>query len=431
MKRISVKLTLLIFTIIALSSFISFIMSAIFGYNFKREIRINQMAMKATVEKMIDDYDLSPQDVDNIFTYTVFILTHDKDPDQLGIQEPITKIIDQEGYYYNQGKWHNLPSTVFRVKDYYFKISFDNEASLLKTISSRVGFTALSHVFFGTLLTILIVGKMVKPITKLSQATKEVAKGNFDVYVESRGQDEIKLLTDNFNKMSYELKQIEVLRKDFITNFSHEFKTPLASIQGFAKLLSQDTLTQEEQREYAEIIVEETDRMSHLASNILKLTKLENQDQLTDTSLFSLDEQIRHSILLFEQEWSEKKLNLRVDLDKIMIQGDQALLSQVWVNLMENAVKFSGPGQTIYVFSKLKDDRVEIHLLDEGIGMTSRTQKRIFEKFYQGDVNHSGAGNGLGLSIVKKIVSLHQGDIQVVSQVNQGTEFIISLPHRG
>lgn len=428
MKRISVKLALLIILIISLSSILSIMISAFFGFNFKKEIMDNQFAMRDAAIILMDEHDLSIDEIETVLTNTVFLMTVEENLNALEPTKVAENALQKEGTYYCSGTWNELPYTLFESGGYYFKISFDGHATLMKTVISRMGFTALSYIVVGILLTLLIVRKMVKPLLNLTEATKEVAKGNFDIQVKSKGRDEITVLTENFNQMTRELQNIEVLRKDFISNFSHEFKTPLASIQGFAKLLGQDTISPEDQKEYAAIIVEETQRLSHLSSNILKLSKLENQEIITRHTPFSLDEQMRHSILLLEREWSEKKLILNLEFEDVQINSDEALLSQVWINLLENAIKFSSDHQQLSVSIKKYNHTAEVIISDQGLGMNEETKRRIFEKFYQGDVQHSEVGNGLGLALVKRIIDLHQGEITVTSELNKGTSFKINLP---
>lgn len=428
MKRISVKLGFLIILIIFISSIVSVIVSTIFGYNFKREIKDNQYAMSNAASLLLEDHRLTIDQVHDVLQNTVFLLTQIDTLEEVKLSPNAKSHLLKDGIYHFDGTIHQLPYTLFIANDQYFLISFDGHASLVKTIASRIGLTALSYVVVGIILTVLVVKKMVAPLIKLTEATKEVAKGNFKVQVKSKGKDEIRMLTDHFNTMARELEHIEVLRKDFISNFSHEFKTPLASIQGFAKLLGQETITTEEQQEYAAIIVEETQRLSHLASNILKLTKLENQEIIARTTSFSLDEQMRHSILLLEREWSDKALELDLSLDQVTIEGDEALLSLVWINLLENAIKFSSKHQTLRVTLKKDKRGAEVTIQDQGIGMAVETQKRVFEKFYQGDLQHAEKGNGLGLSLVKRVVDLHKGQIILESKPGHGSSFKINLP---
>ena len=428
MKRISSKLALLIIAIIFISSSLSMVISTIFGYNFKGEIQSNQEAMKNSVVSLYKDHNLSMEEIIQVLKNNVFFITLEDNLSSYDLSVEEIASINQGQSHYHSGKHSHLPYTLFKIDDQYIKIGFDHNTTLFHTLASRFGLTFFAYLVVGTLLTVLAVKKMVKPLTKLTEATKEVAKGNFEIQVKNKGKDEIRLLTDHFNQMTRELKSIEMLRKDFITNFSHEFKTPLASIQGFAKLMAQSNLSIEDQQEYAHIIVEETERLSHLSSNILKLSKLENQEIVTRYSEFSLDEELRHCLLVLENKWTDKNLNLELDLEPVFIKGDASLLSQVWMNLFDNAIKFSNKNQTLKVQIIDQSDYVEIHIKDEGIGMSEEVIKRIYEKFYQGDPNHSAIGNGLGLALVKRIVELHQGSIGVESQMGRGSSFIIRLP---
>jgi signal transduction histidine kinase len=228
--------------------------------------------------------------------------------------------------------------------------------------------------------------------------------------------------------MTKELKGIEYLRKDFISSVSHEFKTPIASIQGFAKLLQNNDLTEEERQEYTQIIIEETTRMSKLSSNILNLSRLENQGMIENKTIFSLDEQIRKSILLLELEWCEKNIDFDIELDPVQFIGDEELLQQVWINLLSNAIKFSNENGKIVVRLYQVESMVKVKIIDTGIGMDEEVQKRIFEKFYKADTAHSFEGNGLGLSLVKRIIDLCNGKIYLKSNPGKGTTFTVELP---
>jgi signal transduction histidine kinase len=228
--------------------------------------------------------------------------------------------------------------------------------------------------------------------------------------------------------MTTELGNMEYLRKDFISSVSHEFKTPIASIQGFAEMLQDKGLSEEQFQSYTNIIIEETKRLSHLSSNMLRLSKLDHQLIPVSTKPFSLDEQIRKTIVLLEEKWSKKNLELDIDLDEIAYTGDEALIQQIWLNLFENAIKFSTESGTIYIQAKKILNNVVVEIKDQGIGITKIDQARIFEKFFQGDKSHSKEGSGLGLAIVKKIVEIYDGEINFTSEIGHGTSFIVRLP---
>lgn len=280
----------------------------------------------------------------------------------------------------------------------------------------------------GTVLILIAVRGIVKPIRHLSHASKEVAKGNFDVKVEVTSDDEVGQLTADFNLMTKELKNIDVLRKDFVSNVSHEFKTPITSIKGFAKLINDGSLTEDQRKEYSEIIVSESDRLSLLSSNLLRLSELDSRLIREQASYFSLDEQLRKTILLLEIQWTKKEIDFDINLEKVMLWSDEALLQEVWLNLIQNAIKFSHPGGLITVTSSLKDHAAVINITDRGIGIDDLDKPHIFERFYKVDRSRSKEGNGLGLVIVKRIVKLLNGTISFESELGKGTSFAVELP---
>lgn len=283
---------------------------------------------------------------------------------------------------------------------------------------------------FGTLLAGFFGRYYLRPLKRLSAATKEVKKGNFKVQVSQIGPkgSEMGQLIDNFNDMVCELDGIELFRKDFINNFSHEFKTPIVSIRGFAKELELGDLDPERRREYAHIIAEEADRLSKLAINVLELSKLENQQIVTDKTYFFLDEQLRQSILLHESEWTAKDITIDLDLGEFKYYGNEELLSHIWNNLIGNAIKFTPPRGTVRVTVASTDTSVVVRISDTGIGMTEDVQAHIFEKFYQGDHSHHNKGHGIGLTMAQRATILAGGSISVESTPGNGSTFTVTLP---
>lgn len=232
----------------------------------------------------------------------------------------------------------------------------------------------------------------------------------------------------SFNKAAEELGGTEILRKDFINNFSHEFKTPIVSISGFADLLLEEQLPPEDQKEYLTIIRDESRRLADLATNILTLNRVESQTILTDKAAFPLDEQLRQSVLVTQQKWRQKELDFDADLAPAEYTGSEGLLKEVWLNLLDNAAKFSPEGGTVAVNLRKEKSALMISVTDQGEGMRADTQAHIFEQFYQGDTSHTTQGNGLGLAMVKKVLELHGGSIQVNSALGQGSCFTVTLP---
>jgi signal transduction histidine kinase len=267
-----------------------------------------------------------------------------------------------------------------------------------------------------------------KSIKHISDAAKEVAKGNFDMQIQYKSNDEIGVLAENFNLMTKELKGIEYLRKDFMSNVSHEFKTPIASIQGFVEIIKDKNISQERFEEYTDIILEETKRLNNLSSNILRLSKLDNQLIQNKKTTFFLDEQLRKTILLFEEQWSKKNLELNINMEKVNYEGDEELVQQIWINVIGNAVKFSHDDGILDISLKLQDNSVVVKIRDEGIGISEVSKPRVFERFYQGDVSRSKQGSGLGLAIVKRIIEICNGTISFESKEGMGTCFTVTLP---
>lgn len=280
----------------------------------------------------------------------------------------------------------------------------------------------------GSTLLYFVIKKISDPIIRISNATKEVAKGDFSIKINYKSDDEIGVLAQNFNLMTTELSNMEYLRKDFISSVSHELKTPIASIQGFAEMLQHRNLAEADFHVYTNIIIEESKRLSHLSSNMLRLSKLDHQVIPENTKQFSIDEQIRRTILLLEDKWTSKKLEFDINLEKINYIGDETLIQQIWLNLIVNAIKFSYESGTIYIEAKKIQDKIVISIKDEGIGISQADKARIFEKFFQADKSHSKEGSGLGLAIVKKIVEIYTGEIDVKSDVGYGTNFTVTLP---
>ena len=281
----------------------------------------------------------------------------------------------------------------------------------------------------GTGISLFVSRFFLKPVDTLIESVGKIAKGDFSVRMTNKNNVfEITELINSVNNMAEELGRTEMFRNDFINNFSHEFKTPIVSIKGFAKQLQKDNISEEQKKEYIDIIVNESDRLASMSSNILLLTKFENQQIVTDKTKFYLDEQIRKCILLLEKQWSRKNINLNLDLKEILYYSNEEMMSHIWLNILGNAVKFTPDGGTIAVKCYQDLNSVSVIVSDNGIGMDDKTQKHIFDKFYQGDSSHKSSGNGLGLALARRVVILCGGKISVKSQKGKGTTFIVRLP---
>lgn len=285
-------------------------------------------------------------------------------------------------------------------------------------------------VVVGTCISAVIGKRILAPLVKYSDALMEVGKGNFNIRLsdDKHRIEELKMMSQNFNIMVKELNNIETFRSDFIANVSHEFKTPLASIEGYTMLLQDSTLTEKEKNEYIKKILNNTKRLANLVYTILQISKLENQGIIAEKKKFKLDEDIRQTLLYLEPKWSDKNIDLDIDLAETTFYGNEDLLGQVWINLLDNAIKFTPKNGTIACKLKQSDSWITVTITDNGVGMTEDVQKHIFDKFYQGDKSHSSQGNGLGLALVKRIIDLCGGTIEVQSDIGKGSTFTVKLP---
>lgn len=292
---------------------------------------------------------------------------------------------------------------------------------------------ALWSLFLGSIFSFLLMRFFLKPVNRIINAMNSLASGHFGTRLNLphflKKHPAVAEISESFNHMAQELENTEMLRADFINNFSHEFKTPIVSIAGFADLILEEKLSEEEKLEYIRIISEEAHRLSNMATNVLSLTRVENQTILTDKCTFNLSEQIRNCLLLLESSWDEKALELHADFPEVEYTGNPELLKQVWVNLIDNAVKFADRCGTIQVSISRTEKATRVTIADTGTDIPEESLSRIFQKFYQVDKSHATQGNGIGLSVAKAIVELHGGKISV-SSGNGETIFSVELPNK-
>ena len=281
-------------------------------------------------------------------------------------------------------------------------------------------------IVFGIALSFAYSAIIIKVSRPYLEALQKVAEGDFSVRIEDSPVFANLNLAKNFNYMVSQLDSVETLRENFVSDFSHEFKTPIVSIAGFAKLLKDPTLTAEQRNEYLDVIIDESNRLVELSESVLMLNRLESQEITKEE--YQLDEQMRQCVLMFQPQCEAKGIELTVDLqDHVLVSSNYKLMSQVVVNLLSNAVKFTDNGGKISVTCKTKGLNVLITVSDTGCGMDDETKSNIFNKFFQGDTSHTTPGNGLGLSIVKKIVELLDGQIFVESKLGEGSTFTITM----
>ncbi|MDO4566124.1 MAG: HAMP domain-containing sensor histidine kinase [Oscillospiraceae bacterium] len=301
-----------------------------------------------------------------------------------------------------------------------FNISFELPPSLSIFIMSLI---------IGSIFTFLLKRWFIKPITVLSRAMQQVSEGDFKVSLETKSViNEIKDIYANFNLMARELDATEILQTDFVSNVSHEFKTPINAIEGYATLLQGGADSPEQQQTYIDKILINTRRLSELVGSILLLSKIDNQAIAAKPAVFRLDEQVRQAIMLLEPRWAERETEFEVELEELYYTGNEGLLLHVWSNLIANAIKFGPVGGRVKIRLEKKGCGAAFSVEDEGPGVSEEAKKHIFDKFYQADSSHKEEGNGLGLSLTKRILDCCGGEIRLEDAEGCGARFTVFLP---
>lgn len=414
----------------------------------KLEMRLGQDMVKMG-EDFIDLYGAEDSDKaarflsNSSFIHFSFIIIDDQHKEKVlgqpGPPIPITpKEVDQvlDGKRYsnlNEEKGDRPQPNVVGLP---FKENGRSYALFIQSHPQRQ-FSVIQDVQNIQLITILLVGIVlfayvstiiIKPIKRLSTAMKVVGQGEYNVQVEHAANDEIGLLTKNFNQMTKELNKIETMRQEFIASVSHEIQSPLTSIRGFSAALKDDIVSEDKKIQYLTIIEKESTRLSQLSSNLLKLASLDSEHQTLMLQQYRLDEQIRHVVMALEPQWIKKNIEIDLDLSNVQIEADKDLLEQVWLNLVTNAVKYTSEHGFVKISIHQKNEEIDVEIKDNGIGIAEEDQKYIFESFYKVDKSRTLKGSGLGLAITKKIVRLHEGAIRVESKKEQGSIFTVTLP---
>lgn len=303
------------------------------------------------------------------------------------------------------------------------------EVEYLKNPSSVIFVVGVLCLILSSVAAFHVMRTVFTPLEQISKAAGKVAEGDFSVQLSYDGDlEELESTIENFNRMVRELNSVEIMRNDFIADVSHEFKTPLSAISGYATFLQDPELSEEEKKEYIKKIFFNIEKLNDLTANILHLSKLEHQQFMEEPASYRLDEQIREAIVFLESKWSKKKIEFELELPQILYCGYRTLLFQVWTNMIGNAIKYTEAGGNIAVYLKQQGDGVQVIISDNGMGMTEETQKHIFDKFYQGDTARRSEGNGLGLALCKEIIKRCNGEIHVESTPGVVSVFIVTLP---
>lgn len=320
----------------------------------------------------------------------------------------------------------------FKIDNQTYVITVQKDFSATKDIFMK-SYTSAAIIFMmtGSIVFLIVADIIVKPISRLTKVTDELAKGNYKVRVNYEGKDEISSLYASFNQMAVRLAKQETIRQQFISDVSHEFQTPLTAISGFATILKNENLTDEQRQKYADIILFNSNRLSHLSKNMLQLTLLDGEDTSLDKSEFPLIEQLNRVIEMEDNAALSKDIEIEFIHPKkeFIIEADESRMEQVWINLLSNAIKYTNEHGVVTVKVRRTATELQVRFEDTGVGMSQDAISHIFERFYRQDKSRTIEGNGLGLSIVKRIIDLHHYKIDVESQEDVGSVFTVYIPY--
>jgi len=398
--------------------------------NVMEQIRVG-LVNQVHVVQTLNQEKLSDEAITDLYTQGIVVSQIYASLDEVAVnlsEDESAKLENGEIVYRDSHQGQNLPMAMGKLTDGYVVSTPNLERNQIAGFVNIQRTSMLVTLLIGSVLIVIAVAMIAKPIKAVSEATKKVADGDFDLRLKVKGKDELAVLAQNFNIMTEALSRNDYIHRDFVSNVSHEFKTPIASIKGFGKLLKDPDLSEIQRQEYIDIIVDESDRLWKLSANVLKLSELENGVLGLKKEAFSLDESIRRVVLLLQEKWEAKNIDLDIQLDEMIYKGDQELMAQVIINLLTNAIHHTPENGEIRIDLKATAKEVIVKIVDTGKGITTEDQEKIFDRFYKADQSRSTPGTGLGLTISQRIVSLHGGTIAVESTLGAGSTFCVRLP---
>lgn len=398
--------------------------------NILDQIRVELVNQAQSVQSLNHEK-LSDEKIAELFTQGIVVSRIYSSLADINVElseDEMAKIENDEIVYLDAHQSHNFPMALGKLTDGYVLSMPNLERNQISGFLNIQRTTMLVTLLIGSVLIVIAVTMIVKPIKAVSEATKKVADGNFDLRLKVKGKDELAVLARNFNVMTEALSRNDYIHRDFVSNVSHEFKTPIASIKGFGKLLKEPTISESQRQEYIDIIIDESDRLWKLSANMLKLSELENGVLGLKKDVFALDETIRRVVLLLQEKWEFKNISLDIQLDEVLYKGDQELMAQVIINLFTNAINHTPENGEIGINLQTIGKEIIIKIRDTGDGIADEDQEKIFDRFYKADQSRSTPGTGLGLTISQRIVGLHGGAVTVASKLGEGSTFFVSLP---
>lgn len=398
--------------------------------NILDQVRL-ELVSQAQVVQTLNQEKLSDEAITELYTKGIVVSRIYASLDEVDLvlsEDERAKIENGEIIFLDVRQSQKFPLALGKLTDGYVVSMPNLEQDIIAGFMNLQRTTMLVTLLIGSVLIVIAVAMVTKPIKAVSEATQKVAEGDFDIRLKVKGKDELADMARNFNIMTEALSRNDYIHRDFVSNVSHEFKTPIASIKGFGKLLKDPELSETQRQEYIDIIVDESDRLWKLSANVLKLSELENGVLGLKKEAFSMDESIRRVVLLLQEKWEAKNIDLDIQLDEITYKGDQELMAQVIINLLTNAIHHTPVEGEIKIDLYANQKEIVIRISDNGVGISAEDQEKIFDRFYKADQSRSTSGTGLGLTISQRIVGLHGGTIAVESEIGKGSSFFVRLP---
>ncbi len=432
-QSISGRFFLILFGLLLLPLLIPLGATFFFQFDSVRQDVAQQLAERtSTVERLMVEQELSFASASRYVEQSVIETTEvsaDRLQTMVSLSETETETLRRKGEVAVAGTFSERPLHIRQVGERYLVATPNPDQDLVSSIRNSslfgIGLT-IAVAFFLTWFAVRLVTRRIK---RISEAAVEVTQGNYDIQIPDQGSDEVANLIQNFNQMTVALQRNEYLAKDLAAAISHELKTPIASIHGFSRLLAQPGLPEDKQQHYIRIIGQESDRLSRLTSNLVRLSGLDHQS-IIQRKAYRFDEQVRRALLLLESQWTDKHLILDLELAEVTVVWEEELMQQVLLNLLQNAVFFS-PANGVLSIRLTKATDVTLTIIDQGKGISAAELPFVFDRFYQGETSRTTDGHGLGLSIVKRIVELHGGTVTLDSTPGQGTSAKIQIPQKG
>lgn len=425
-RSISGRFFVILFGLLLLPLLLPFIMTVWFQFQEIDQDLNNQLQQRTDqIERLMQDQNLSFAEASQYMDQSLIQTTQYTSLNQVqSLSASERNQLQQKGEITIDGTWIE-PSRYIRQMETGYIVSTPIAGQrILDGLRASAGIGIAITIGVAFILTWLAVTLVTRRIRRISEAAIEVMNGNYDVSITEGGNDEVALLVENFNHMTEALRRNDHLAKDLVASISHELKTPIASIQGFSRLLQTEE-NLDKRQQYLTIMEQESTRLSRLTSNLVRLSRLDHQT-IIERKRYRLDEQLRTCLLLLERQWTEKSLRLELDLPEVSVEWEEELMQHVWLNLLENAIRFSPKSGVLEVtLSEGKNIRVTIR--DEGPGIAEPDLPYVFDRFYQGEQSRANEGHGLGLSIVKRIIDLHDGELTIRNQSEQGAIVTVTL----